>query len=122
MTSITERVAAGAAFQDEHDPDWWRAGVERAIDLEVLSLGSGDTCVLGQRCPLKVWEQRAESWMSPFCAQAAGLTGLAPDGQRLNDWAAECGFMAAEDTDSDEEYDALTAEWKRLITERRAAA
>jgi len=30
--------------------------------------------------------------------------------------------MAAEDTDSDEEYDALTAEWKRLITERRAAA
>lgn len=32
MSTIAERVAAGAAFLDERDPDWWRADVERAIN------------------------------------------------------------------------------------------
>ncbi|HTJ37080.1 MAG TPA: hypothetical protein VL738_27960, partial [Dactylosporangium sp.] len=50
--TIAERVAAGAAFLDEHDPEWWRADVERAIDLDKLNLGHGDACILGQRCPV----------------------------------------------------------------------
>ena len=33
MTGVVERVAKGAQFLDQVDPDWWRENVERAIDL-----------------------------------------------------------------------------------------
>ena len=49
MTTIAERVAAGAAFLDEHDPGWWRADVDRAIDLRVFEMAEPEHCVLGQR-------------------------------------------------------------------------
>lgn len=42
-TSVEQRVAAGAAWLDEHEPGW-----ERRIDLGVLELADDCRCVLGQ--------------------------------------------------------------------------
>ena len=38
------RVARGAAWLDEHRPDWWRTD----INLEILNLRNGDNCIIGQ--------------------------------------------------------------------------
>jgi hypothetical protein len=109
MTTITERVAAGAAFLDEHDPEWWRADVERAIDLDTLDLAEGDVCILGQRCPLAANDQ--------YIAYGVMLSGL-QETFAVDHWAVQYGFQA----DDSAEYDDLTAEWRKVITGRRAAS
>jgi len=38
-----QRVARGAAYLDEVDPDWWQR-----LDAAVLELSHGQSCVLGQ--------------------------------------------------------------------------
>jgi hypothetical protein len=108
--TITERVAAGAAFLDEHDPQWWRPDVERAIDLDRLDLGSGGRCILGQRCPLE--------GPSPFTRQSEAMSGFSweDDEEALDRWATRYGFDAG-----DVQYAELTAEWKRVITGRRSS-
>ncbi|HTJ69231.1 MAG TPA: hypothetical protein VL551_16965 [Actinospica sp.] len=128
MSTIAERVAAGAAFLDEHDPDWWRADVERAIDLEKLNLSHGDACVLGQRCPLAV-----PGDISEFEAYGYELSKTF-SWRSLSNWAAPLGFQIygpwREDGTTEgrrlseemDEYRELTAEWKRVIEQRRAAA
>lgn len=124
MAAIADRVAAGAAFLDEHDPGWWRADVERAIDLDALNLGLTEHCILGQRCPVDTYFNSHE-WMGRYDALAAALSGIeACDRSDLDDWAIPLGFQAAaEDEDTEDgEFDALTAEWARVITERRAAS
>ena len=109
MSTIAERVAAGAAWLDENRPGW----VER-IDLQTLNLGDPCRCVLGQEY---------------------GSYGQAPDeplgiGQPEDEIAAGLGFNAyilrgdylADDFDftpTVDEFIALTAEWRRLITARR---
>lgn len=115
MSTIAERAAAGAAFLDEHDPQWWRADVERAIDLGELDLESTERCILGQRCPLDVLY--ASNAPSPYDAMADHLSGFGEDDEAVLDWAWEHGFSG-----SFSAYADLTAEWKRVITERRAAA
>jgi hypothetical protein len=129
VSTIAERVAAGAKFLDEHDPGWWRADVERAIDLDTLDLHNGDMCVLGQRCPLETTRD------CPFYVRAVQLTGIGPDYEDLDfddqegieadidQWAIPLGFQAggATGTERAADYRALTAEWKRVITGRRAA-
>jgi hypothetical protein len=114
--SISERVAAGAAFLDEHDPEWWRPDVERAIDLEQLELSNGGDCILGQRCPLESVDWRT----TPYASQAARLSGQTFYGA----WASSRGFDIDPfgDQDGGDEYDDLTAEWRRVITGRRAAS
>jgi hypothetical protein len=127
MSAIAERVAAGAAFLDVNDPGWWRADVERAIDLDTLNLLEVDSCVLGQRCPLKA---PAVSRYEAYGARLAGrdTRGIAD----LDSWAIPLGFQAVTgviDDDGDPllnkaslaDYRALTAEWKRVIAERRQA-
>lgn len=131
MSTITERVAAGAAFLDEHDPEWWRADVERAIDVEDLALSMSDRCVLGQRCPLEVLAAyQFSDWDVPaahdrYQAYAIELSGLLP-GSELIHWGYSHGFTLADDgaghLESLGAWRALTAEWKRVITERRAVA
>lgn len=108
MATIPERVAAGAEFLDEHDPDWWRADVEHAIDLGTLDLAQERVCVLGQRCPLEA--------MDPYIAFGRMLSGR-ETGWRIDDWARPLGSQA--DGNSDD-YEHLTAEWKRVIARRRA--
>lgn len=129
-TTTAERVAAGVAFLDEIDPDWWRADTENAIDLEQLNMGNGCMCILGQRCPLEIWTAAAadddDDYDTPYWAWAAILSAAASY-QIVDAWAAERGFQIPspcyiDDSDAESEYDALTKEWGRVIAERRAAA
>jgi hypothetical protein len=116
VSTIAERVAAGARFLDEHDPQWWRPDVERAIDLAKLDIEDPSVCVLGQRCPLE------SCWIygSPYAGMAVQLTGdksIGDEGKELWTWAVEFGFAL------DIEYpEDLTDEWRRVITERRSAS
>lgn len=116
MTTIAARVAAGSAFLDEHDPGWWRADADRAINLNAFSIISGDRCVLGQRCPLSLADGPG------FTPYAEFLSGL-EDTDEVWAWAAPLGFAWHVDEFSEPEHDAelddLTAEWVRVITQRR---
>lgn len=120
MNTIAERVAAGAAFLDKHDPEWWRADVERAIDLDALRLQSYEDCILGQRCPM---ETLAAYMGVPvhFIDEGDELERYDAFGRALSDdftgpgWPQEHGFNGW----NNGEFDALTDEWKRVITERR---
>jgi hypothetical protein len=130
VTGIAERVAAGAAFLDEHDPEWWLADVERAIDLEVLDLTRTDECVLGQRCPLEVlgvWVGTDVHELAPidfgeaYDAYARHLSGLS--GRDRFEWATGLGFaLARADDRAGGNWLDLTDEWTRVITERRSAS
>ena len=91
MSAIAERVAAGAAFLDEQDPDWWRN-----LDLQSLDLGSCTRCVLGQ--------------LSGTFGTGLVVFDLDDEGARNLGFNTFIGF------------DALTAEWKRVITGRRSAS
>lgn len=128
LSAVAGKVAAGAAFLDEHDPGWWRPDVERAIDLRSLHMGYGDACVLGQRCPLEAltgYLGRAPEDIDDqefrYHAYAGRLNGGFPDREAMEDWAVARGFNRPPGED-DGEYDELTDEWKRIISERRAAA
>lgn len=127
MTAVNERVAAGAKFLDEHDPQWWRADVERAIDLDRLDMATGDVCVLGQRCPLDTLElylgypvEDNDDREFGYHAYAYRLNKGFHDREALDTWAVDHGFNRPFGNASDE-YDALTAEWAKVITERRSA-
>lgn len=126
--TITERVTAGAAFLDEHDPDWWKADVERAIDLDELDLELSGTCVLGQRCPLDVLARHLECGVDEltaldhsdaYFAYVEQLSAL--DGDNLTLWSRGHGFTLATHGDAPFAWEDLTAEWKRLIEARRSA-
>jgi hypothetical protein len=126
--AVAERVAAGAAFLDEHE--WWRTDVENAIDLDALHLSSADRCILGQRCPVPVlaafigadpaasddWD--TVDWNQAYRACATDLHGEFLTLGTLHAWAASCGFNANDGS----EWKPLHREWTRVITERRAAA
>jgi hypothetical protein len=104
--TITERVAAGAAYLDEHHPGW----VER-IDLSKLNLGECGHCVLGQLF--------GDFWDAPVFGESANPY-TEEEFQSVFGLARPLGFAAPKGDDSDASYAALTAEWKRLIEERRA--
>jgi hypothetical protein len=133
MSTIKERVALGEAFMDEADPGWWREDVERAIDLGKLDMEAGDACVLGQRCPLAALTAYVGYTPDPdepddaddlefrYHAYAGMLSGLARwERDAMEDWAVTHGFNRPFG-EGGEEYAALTAEWKRVISERRSA-
>jgi hypothetical protein len=114
VSAVAERVAAGAAFLDEHDPEWWRADVERAIDLETLDIRSDNLCLLGQRCPLEASPTR--SAYNQFATLLSGVGNI----WSVDLWARPFGFQA--DAPGGAGFDDLTDEWKRVITGRRAAS
>lgn len=97
MATIEERVARGAAWLDANRDGWFDA-----IDLDILLLRSPCNCVLGQ------------------------LDGSYDDSPALNeiDTVAH-GFMAGGlgwSGKAAREFADLDNEWRRVITERRAAA
>jgi hypothetical protein len=114
--TIAERVALGEKFLDGRDPGWWRPDVERAISLDTLDIRSGSADVLGQRCPRA--ESAVNDGISPHALYGVLLTGIG-DLVALASWARRHGFSGRY-ADSHAEGDALTAEWKRVISERRA--
>lgn len=94
MTSA-ERVAAGAAWLDDHDPDWYDR-----IDLDTLALADCGLCVLGQAF--------GDYWV--------GLVDI-----DLNNWTADqFGFRASRNDPG--EYAELDEHWAREITSRRLSA
>jgi hypothetical protein len=101
VSTIAERVTKGAALLDEREPGWWQR-----INLDTLDLWSPCKCVLGQLAT-----HLGDDWeWHTIVAQF----GLRP-------WTdADHGFNA-DGVQTKEQYDALTAEWKRVITERREA-
>lgn len=106
--TAAERVAAGAAFLDEHDPGW----LER-IDPGQLTMNSGGWDVLGQLCP-------REGFSGPLprnVLYGAYLSGL-NEVLAINAWGYALGFGPAYVNDR-KECDALIGEWRGLIAERR---
>lgn len=124
MADVTERVAAGAAWLDENDPDWWRPDVDRAIDLAMLDLAHSGRCVLGQRCPVETLADflGAEPDDDEGERYYAYLSSLGVD----EGWAVARGFCeaapAAVTAAGRGRWRLLTDEWKRVISERRAGA
>lgn len=110
--TVAGRVAAGAAFLDEREPGWWQR-----IDLDRLEMASECRCVLGQ-----LSTDVAPWW--PDVVREFGLRRAAAtfsDDPRLCDW--ELGFnvsLARGKQEQDRECAELGAEWKRVITARRA--
>lgn len=112
--SIAERVANGVKYLDEYVPDW----VGR-ITLPELDMRSDCSCVIGQV-------------VGTYDAILTDGWGDA-EGVRLitSREAAECGFdslgrvadaRGSFDERFTEEFDALQAEWERVINERRAVS
>jgi hypothetical protein len=122
MSAISEQVPAGAAFLDERDPDWWKAGVPNAIDLDTLALDDTRACVLGQRCPLEVLRQYHGNLYSRdrYTAYSAALSGARDHGERIR-WAVRHGFTLP-DLAAEEAWRDLTSAWWVLINERRKLA
>lgn len=110
--SIAERVAAGVAWLDADDPNWWKPD---RIDLDELNMAHPCYCVLGQ--------SRGNYYAAPITVEqcvamgfdtAAGATG---DPTRMvNDVEYVTQVLAAAAV----EFDDLATEWARVIEERRA--
>jgi hypothetical protein len=92
LPAIPQRVAAGAALLDRHEPRWWRQ-----VDPARLDLADPDLDVLGQL----------------YGQFEVGLAVLGePD-------PVACGFdLDASDADAD--YPALIAAWQQAIGQRSA--
>lgn len=96
--TAAERVEAGAAWLDEHKPDW-----VDLIDLDDLAMSSCSACVIGQA--LGTWLDRPDALRDRHTAAALGFD--LPDEQR---GSREVQAVA---------YFHLEREWAQLITARR---
>lgn len=121
MGGLRDRVAAGTAWLDLHDPGWWRAdqpgrGDEgRPIDLDELSMRHPCYCVLGHR-----WGNYYSAPISVDQAVGYGFdtaSGAAMDVHRYN---SSDEYAAAVQAAMDEEFTALTALWRSVVEQRRA--
>lgn len=127
MSFIDERVSAGAAFLDQHDPLWWREDVPNAIDLDRLKLENPALCVLGQRCPLEVLfsytlevQQVCGYLADQYLAYAMALSKCRTEDE-IQSWAVAHGFTLQYCSDQDE-WAELNLAWWTLINDRRKRA
>ena len=100
MATMTERVAAGAAWLDENQPGWWQR-----IDLGELNLASSCRCVLGQLAPPEITEDDRGTWTAILYHFA------------LLDSDIRLGFNVS----PGDSWDDLTDEWAGLIERRQSA-
>lgn len=111
--TIEQRVQAGVEWLDENRPSW----VEE-IDLVELDMDSCNMCVLGQLfgnfwdAPISDTPPPIEQEELAAYHEMAGARGFSY-GRRIT--------IPAEEAALDEDLDALTAEWRRVIESRRAA-
>lgn len=94
--TVKERVAAGAAWLDEHEPGWWQR-----INLGTLVMRDSCGCVLGQ---LYGTFSAAPVPSSLSVALGFDRNRIGPPRTGAADWAA------------------LDVAWRDLITARRTAA
>jgi len=103
----TARVAAGVAWLDDHLSGWWRAN---RFNLDRFQIHDGCNCVIGQLAPegYDYYGAIEDEWLdlTDITAQEFGFD--------------VCGASAADSKRA--EYDALEAEWRRVIVARREAA
>jgi hypothetical protein len=98
LREIEDRVALGAAWLDEYREGWFNE-----VDLGQLILSSPCRCVLGQ-----LYGEYMDAPLVDIGGDVAG---------------ADYGFNAyGHSPERDAEYVHLEDEWRRVITERRAAA
>jgi hypothetical protein len=112
--TVTERVAAGAAFLDQTEPGW-----DARIDLDRLDIGSDCGCVLGQ----------LHGSYSSALGYVFDPAELDPDISRGFVWSAvklplpETEAEAKrQDAAAEAEINELNTEWKRLVDARRQSA
>jgi hypothetical protein len=92
MSTIAERVAAGAAWLDEHEPGW-----RQRIDRDKLDLGNCVRCIGGQLAGIYVaFLRRHDLTAGAAVPLGFNLPGIGED------------------------YDELTATWRQLIATGRA--
>jgi hypothetical protein len=103
-STVAERVAAGAAWLDEHEPGW-----ETLMNVLDLDMSVGCRCVLGQ---LYAAAAEDSNWEDGFS-----------HGVAAHDISSDQCIALGFDTHPlgpVNEFAALTAEWRRVITARRA--
>jgi hypothetical protein len=121
VSTVAERVAAGAAWLDEREPGW-----EGRIDLDALSLGDSCKCVLGQLhvADTTWWDSICEAFgVLPYAqvpANADSALGFNATPAEIRDEMSEAEYAALE-AEAAAQWAELTAEWRRVITERRAS-
>lgn len=109
--TIPERVAAGVAWLDEKEPGW----VDR-IDLDELYMNRCSDCVLEQifgdywDAPLLPLSPRSSEAMDEYDDRAAAL------GFQFAAELRKFGSLNGRRAD----YEALAAEWRRVIEGRRS--
>lgn len=116
---VTAYVASGAAWMDEHCPDWLQM-----IDLDMLDLSQGDRCVLGQTAHCltkgKVESNRTGSYDDT-------LEYVVPLDEDVDGgWSRNHGFIIGYGGNPDDEeltarWEMLTIAWKEEIRKRREA-
>jgi hypothetical protein len=106
VSTVADRVAAGFALYEERDPGWWREDAKPPVALSILSMGDCCRCVLGQRA----------GGADCYFDQCSRLFGWDEGDAAGGGPAIAHGFNGLDEDDDD----ALTAEWGRVISERRA--
>lgn len=121
ILTIKQRVQRGAEYLDAYVPDW----VER-IDLDELRMQMPCSCVLGQlvgdydEVACQPWsKQEHVDWINKQRRfERVGIPAVLTYPQ-----AAARGFHLPESQmQNDNTWDRLTAEWRRVILERRGSA
>lgn len=105
--SIAERVAAGVAWLDSNEPGWFRQ-----IHVAGLDMSTCRRCVMGQIHG--DYEDSPMDGDDDLAISLGFLSHIERDGP--------ADLRDSERAEMDAEYDALTAEWRRVIQERRQAA
>jgi hypothetical protein len=112
VSTIAERVAAGAAWLDEHEPGW----VDR-IDTDRLDLSSRCRCVLGQlEMPLLAAADADDAFEIGVERRQLSIYTTSLLGFDRCPWGLPIQTYA----ETEAEYDQLTAAWRELIATRRA--
>lgn len=92
--NVSERVAAGVAYLDEQAPGW-----RDRVNLDRLRMSHCEDCILGQIY--------GDYWDAPIFREEDG-----------NGFAVTIGVDASMGLGMSEEFAALGAEWRRVLTEQ----
>ena len=110
MSSVQARVALGVKWLDRNKPDWHKHVVIKRLDM-----GEACSCVLGQ-----VFAKDAKNVPDGFDHVMMNLLPPQLDSEK---WSVRHGFdyqPLKSRWNAIEDYEALAAEWTRVIKERRS--
>lgn len=117
---LSERVAAGTAWLDEHYPGW-----PDHVDLSRLHMGSGEWCLLAQvgknmaRSQLNQFAHDHYAWWQPPFADMADMHGMSWERPTELGFSLDCqlGDVVIEPTAGN--YLELKLAWMEVILARR---